>query len=325
MKGFFMSLSRNITCFFGNHFRVRVWFQVLPLFVLLFSCFAGASVSAAEGDISAYKVNFDAFRSCAEAQLKAGIPLGDYHVHIMNGGAMTSAGVAEYQKYTGICIGMVENAGRAWLLSDNEKISAFIDAAESAAYRENPNKKAFLIGIQVNDRDWQEAISPENLARLDYILGDTLIMMKPDGSPQPLWELPKDYDADPNVWMEGYFAHCMRVLEEPLTIWADPTWLPKFCEDKYDELWTDERLEALVEKAVKNGIAIEIQADSLFQRERFVRIAVNKGAKICFGMNNFDDEPNSLEKWRWFFENFKPGKEQFLQIQGKPQLHVSGK
>jgi len=283
-------------------------------FTLIFSLIF-ATVQLLAGDISSYKQNFANFRPVLEEMQKAGVAFADYHVHVTDGGKMTPEGVREFQKFTGIPLGMLENVGRGWSLDSNEKISAFIDAAEKEAYRENPNRKAFLIGIQVNDRDWYRVISEENRKRLDYILADTLVMVNPDGSPAPLWEMPSDYsEEDAETWMKRYFAHCCTVLSEPITIWADPTFLPDFCADQYDKLWTNERLATLIDLCVKNQIAIEVQSSSKFATERFFRMALERGAKLVFGSNNYDDQPKSTERWTAIWRNLQPKKSQILYL-----------
>lgn len=270
-------------------------------------------------DISIYKKDFDQWRPMIDRLQKNGLSLMDYHVHIMKDGLMTPQTVEEYALYTGLKLGMLENAGREWILSNNDIISAWLDEAEKAAFKNGSGKKAFLIGIQVNDRDWYKVISKENLARIDYVLADTLVMTKPDGTPQPLWELPKDYKVDPELWMKKYFEHCMTVLSEPITIWADPLYLPEFCRDKANELWTNERMEALIDLAVKNHIAIEIQGPSPYPLDKFITMAIHKGAKFCLGTNNFDDKPKSRDKWKWFFDNYKIKNEQLLHLQPKQE------
>ena len=265
--------------------------------------------------LAEYKSNYDKYRPVLDKAQSTGLELMDYHVHVMKGGKMTSDSVAEYQKYTGLKIGMVENAGKAWLLSDNKKIAQYLDEAEKAAYKANPAKKAFQIGIQINDRDWYSAISPENLARLDYVLADTLVMMCPDGSPYPLWNLPADCAVDPEVWMKYYFAHCMAVLDEPLTIWADPFYLPSFCRNQFAKLWTEDRVEALIAKAIRNQIAIEIQGASPFPILPFIKSALKKGAKIVMGSNNFDDNPKPLDSWITILSSVSVKSSQLLALE----------
>lgn len=95
--------------------------------------------------------------------------------------------------------------------------------------------------------------------------------------------------------MERYMKHNLRVLSEPITILANPTWLPKPIEHLYDKLWTEERMRLLIETAVKRGIALEINAGK-YPPEKFIRLARELGAKFTLGTNNFDDRPISLAR-----------------------------
>ncbi len=73
--------------------------------------------------------------------------------------------------------------------------------------------------------------------------------------------------------MERYIKHHVQILNEPITIWANPTYLPKEIEHLYDKLWTEERMRTLIALAVKNNIAIEIQAESVYPRPKFLKLA----------------------------------------------------
>lgn len=98
------------------------------------------------------------------ARLKAKrVPLIDYHIHLRGG--MTAEKAYDWEKKTGVRSGVLENTGKGWPLSDNEKLAAFIKEAQ---------KYPVLIGIQVNDRDWFKTISEENAKGLDYVLADTM-------------------------------------------------------------------------------------------------------------------------------------------------------
>ena len=237
------------------------------------------------------------------ARLKTkGIPLTDYHIHIRGG--MTPEKAFDWMKQTGIRSGVLENAGRDWPLSDNDKIKAFIDDA-----RKFPE---LLIGLQVNDRDWFKTIDSELRARLDFILSDTMIM---DG--QKLW-FENDYSiADENTWLERYFNHCMTVVNEPITILANPTYLPNKIAHRYDDFWTEDRMGKMIDAAVKNNVALEIQAGTNFPNKKFVELAIEKGAKITIGRNNQNDAPNELKRsLNWLEElNVKP--ENMLDLKRK--------
>jgi len=228
------------------------------------------------------------------ARLKAkGIPLTDYHIHIRGG--MTPEKAFDWMEQSGVRSGVLENAGREWPLSDNDKIKAFIDDA-----RKFPE---LLVGLQVNDRDWFKTIDAALRARLDFILSDTMIMDE-----QRLW-FENDYKIDDeNAWLERYFNHCMTVVNEPITILANPTYLPNKIAHRYDDFWTEDRMSKLIDAAVKNNVALEIQAGTNFPNKRFIELAIEKGAKITIGRNNSNDRPNELKRsLDWLEElNVKP-------------------
>jgi len=237
------------------------------------------------------------------ARLKAkGFPLTDYHIHIRGG--MTPEKAFDWMKKTGIRSGVLENAGKDWPLSDNEKVKAFIDDAKK--YSE------LLVGLQVNDRDWFAKIDAELQARLDFILADTMIM---DG--QKLW-LENEYTInDEDAWLARYFQHCMTVVNEPVTILANPTYLPKKILHRYDDFWTEARMSQFIDAAVKNNVALEIQAGTDFPNRKFIELALKKNAKISIGRNNFDDSPNELKRSLDWLEELNVKPENMLNLQRK--------
>ena len=240
--------------------------------------------------------------------LDPALDLRDYHIHLRGG--MTAEMALERTKLTGVKSGVLENVGREWPLNTNEKLDAFVKVVEDVNAT-LPEKDRLKIGIQVNDRDWYEKIDPKIYARLDFVLADTMIMGKrPDGSDERLWQLPKDYDVDQDEWFERYFQHCMTVVSEPIDILANVTYLPEFIADRYDELWTKERMTKLIQAAIDGGVALEIQAESNFPKPEFVELALEMGAKFSFGSNNFDPKLKNTDSWKRNFERFHFTKEQ---------------
>lgn len=221
------------------------------------------------------------------ARLKAkGVPLVDYHIHLRGG--MTAEKAYDWEKKTGIRSGVLENTGAGWPLSDNEKLAAFIKDAK---------RFPLLIGIQVNDRDWYKTMSEENAKQIDYVLADTMIMaLEPNGKPQKLW-LEDEYEIkDPQAWLNRYFEHCLTVVNEPVDILANPTYLPPRVEKYYDEFWNTERMGKLIDAAIKNGVALEIQSPSKFPKNSFIELARKKGALLSIGRNNHDDHKEELKR-----------------------------
>ena len=239
--------------------------------------------------------------------LDPSLELRDYHIHLRGG--MTAEMAVERARKTGVKSGVLENTGREWPLSTNELLDEFISGVE-AVNATLPEDEKLKIGIQVNDRDWYKTIDLKVYRRLDYVLADTMIMGKrPDGSDERLWQLPKDYDVDQDEWFERYFKHCMTVVSEPIDVLANVTYLPEFIADRYDELWTEERMTALIQAAIDNGVALEIQAESEFPKPKFVELALKMGAKLSFGSNNFDAVMKDAGAWKRNIEKFDVQKE----------------
>lgn len=259
------------------------------LFIL--ACSASALFA---GDAFIYPSADADFKKGMDSAKQRGITFTDFHIHIRGG--MTPEKAALRQEASGIRSGILENFGREWPLSNNVALAAFIDSAKNV----RAHGKPLQVGIQVNDRDWYQQIDPGQLNRLDYVLADTMIMgVTAEGKPRRLW-LPGVTIDDPEVWMEEYMKHNLRILGEPISILANPTYLPPCISNRYDRLWTDVRMKQVIAKAVEKGIALEIQAGSLYPHERFLRFAKEMGAKFSLGSNNFDDKTKPLTRW---FEN----------------------
>lgn len=221
---------------------------------------------------------------------RRGITLTDWHIHIRGG--MTPELAAEREADCGIQSSAMENYGREWEIYDNQKLRAFAARAQGVTV----NGHHLPTGIQVNDRDWFNQIDADTRARFDYILADTMIMGKlPSGRDNRLW-LDQTID-DVAAWMEAYMKHNMCILGEPISILANPTYLPATIAAGYDELWTDARMQSVIGCAVEKGIALEIQAGSPFPQPKFLRMAKAMGAKFSFGTNNFDPAPKDLSRW----------------------------
>ncbi|GAB6166737.1 hypothetical protein JCM19992_27370 [Thermostilla marina] len=228
------------------------------------------------------------------------IPVIDFHVHLRGG--MTAEKAVQRQAVTGVNVGVLRNVGKGWPIETNEQLREFLDSVEGLPV---------FVGVQVNDRDWMTHFDKKLLDRLDYVLGDTMIMPMPDDDSQPvkLW-MPELYTIeDPEAWMERYMAHNLRVVSEPITILANPTYLPPPVEHLYDELWTDARMKRLIEAAVANNVAFEINARSGLPHDRFIRLAKSMGAKFTLGTNNFDDKPIDMSRCFEVIEKFQLGKD----------------
>ena len=229
------------------------------------------------------------------------IPLTDFHIHIRGG--MSYEKAIDWAQKTGIRSSAIENQGRNWPLSNDSAIRAFIN-----------NGKRFpelLIGLQVNERDWHQVIDSSLIKELDFILSDTMVM---DG--QKLW-LEDDYNIeDEEAWLQKYFNHNLQILNEPITILANPLYLPGKMMHRYGDFWTIERQIMIIDTAVKNKIALEIQSNTQFPHIEFMKLAIEKGAKISIGRNNMDDRVNELKRSLDWLEELHVKPENMLDSEG---------
>jgi len=202
---------------------------------------------------------------------------------------MTVQKAMDRQAVTGINIGVLRNIGKGWPIETDEQLREFLDSVKDCPV---------FVGLQVNDRDWMDKHSSELLKRLDYVLGDTMIMPMPndDSEPVKLWMADQYSIDDPEAWMERYVRHNLRVLAEPITILANPTYLPQAVKDLHDKLWTEERMRRIIQAAIDNNVALEINARSGLPHDNFIRMAKKMGAKFTFGSNNFDDRPIDMTR-----------------------------
>ena len=240
-----------------------------------------------------------------------GLPFIDYHIHLRGG--MTLEKALARQAATGFNVGVLENLGVGWPIESDEHLRWFIGAAKG---------KPCYLGIQVNDRDWYTKHDPELLEQLDYVLADTMIMTMPTDTDPPvkLW-MPDLYAIDdPQAWMERYLRHNLRILDEPVSILANPTYLPNAVAELHDELWTDARMKQVIEKAVERGIALEIPARSQYPSDGFIRLAKAAGAKFTFGSNNFDPVPISMQRCFEAIETYGLTKSDFWVPERKVQV-----
>lgn len=97
---------------------------------------------------------------------RRGIKIVDYHVHL-RGGMTPEKAVAREQAWV-VRSSAMDNHGREWETKTNEQLVRFAAQARAADAK-------LPVGIQVNDRDWFDQITPATRAKFDYILADTMI------------------------------------------------------------------------------------------------------------------------------------------------------
>jgi hypothetical protein len=207
------------------------------------------------------------------------LPRVDLHAHLdaesFRDKGLTPAEATAISKKLGVRLGVLGEGGCHGEIHDDQSLAAFLNSLDN-----QPVWK----GLQVYGFDWPTCLSKANLGRLDYIAADALIFPQPDGRNVMLWR-PGVQFPDAQDFMDRYVDYNVRVLSQPIQVWANPTYLPESLQSRYAELWTPRRMDRVIKAVVKGGIAIEINAHFQIPSPEFIRRAKGTGAKFSIGSN----------------------------------------
>lgn len=222
-----------------------------------------------------------------EAEAPAGsapaeLPRVDYHVHLDNSSLEQ---VFPLSLERGVRFGIVEHAGT----KENQYPVVLSTDAELEGYLNRLSARPVLKGIQAEWTDWAACFSPSVLARLDFVLTDTMTFPGRDGRRVKLWETdaPQRVDlSSPEAFMDRFVEWHVEILtRQPIDILANVSWLPPALANDYDTLWTPARVGKVVAAAAKHRVALEISSSYKLPKLPFLRLAREAGVKFCFGSN----------------------------------------
>jgi hypothetical protein len=209
-------------------------------------------------------------------RVKPLFPMVDYHLHAKGG--LTIDDIARFAKEHAIGAGVAINCGVGFPTVNDQALQQALDS-----YQGKPVYKA----MQAEGREWVTMFSPEMIAKFDYVFTDSMTFADQRGKRTRLW-MPQEVEVgDKQAFMEMLVEKTVGILnKEPIDIYVNPTFLPAVIADEYDALWTDARMDRVIEAAVRNGVAIEINARYKLPSEKFLRKAKAAGARFSFGTNN---------------------------------------
>jgi histidinol phosphatase-like PHP family hydrolase len=196
----------------------------------------------------------------------------DYHVHLTNSFTIEKA-VALSDKIN-VKFGIVAHPGG--LLKGDEGLKAYIDKL-----RQYP----VYVGLQPVYRNWTREYSQELIDQLDYVLMDADTIPLKNDQYLRIWRH-DNYIDHIEDFMALYMAHIEDILlNEPITIFARPTYLPVNFARYYEQIWTEERMMRIISLAKQNNIALEISTPMHVPNKKFILLAKENGLKFTFGTN----------------------------------------
>ena len=244
-------------------------------------------------------------------------PMVDYHVHLK--GKLTLEDAKAWALEQGMRYGIAQNCGVNFPVQEDAGLYAYIETMKD---------KNVYVAMQAEGREWVELFSPEAIAQFDYVFTDAMTWRNDDGQRMRLWMENEVVVGEPEAFMDMLVERTVWILEnEPVDIYVNPTYLPEELAERYDELWTAERVDRVIAAAVANDVAIEISAGMKLPKPDFITKAKAAGAKFSFGTNNSADR--ELGKIQYCYEMilqcdltpedmFKPKPDGQKAIQRKP-------
>ena len=243
-----------------------------------------------------------------------GYPIIDYHVHLKGG--VTIEDVVDKGLRTGVFGSIAPNCGVGFPVDTNDKLEEF--------YNEYKDVPVFL-AMQAEGREWVNTFEKESIARYDYVFTDAMTFSNAAGKRMRLWMEEEVEVGNPEEFMELLVSTIENVLdEEKIDIYVNPTFLPSEIQDRYNELWTEQRIGKVVDALVRNGIAMEINARYRLPGEAVVRMAKERGVKFAFGTNNSDHDFANLDYCFEMIEacEIRPGDMFFPKPKGMKPIQV---
>ena len=210
-------------------------------------------------------------------------PVIDYHVHL-KGGLTKEQAHAMSMNY-GINYGVAPNVGEGGvgrMLADDQ---------EAIEYYDEVKPMAFLMGAQGEGRRWIVQFSPEVLNKFDYLFTDAMTVVD-KGRISRIYR-PEEVYLDGRTkqqYMDMIVDQTVKILtNEPADIYANATYIPEQgWMDDYDQYWTDERVDKVLDVLEKYDIALEISPRYKIPSFNVIKKAKARGLKFTFGTNNVD-------------------------------------
>lgn len=211
-------------------------------------------------------------------------PVLDYHVHLKGG--FTKEAAAKQSRKTGINYTIAPNCGIGFPITDDKGVYDFLNTMR---------KEPFILAMQGEGREWVTTFSEAARSEFDFVFTDALTFNDMKGRRVRLWINPEVKIDDEQQYMDMIVDRMCDVLQEPADVYVNPFFLPEQMNDRYDEFWTEERMDKAIAALAKGGMALEINELYNIPSKAIIMKAKNAGIKFTFGSNNVSPEVGKLE------------------------------
>lgn len=215
---------------------------------------------------------------------QADFPVLDYHVHLKGG--LTKEVAAKQSRKTGINYAIAPNCGIGFPITNDEQVLAYLDEMRT---------QPFILAMQAEGREWLTTFSPEARNEFDYVFTDALTFTDHKGRRTRLWIPEETWIENEQQYMDLIVDKICDVLKEPVNIYVNPCFLPSPMDQRYDEFWTEARMNKFIDALVKSGKALEINELYNIPNKAIIQKAKAAGVKFTFGSNNVTPDVSRLE------------------------------
>lgn len=210
-------------------------------------------------------------------------PVLDYHVHLKG---ITSEQAAEQSRRYGINYALAPNCGIGFPITSDQEVIQYLNAMEG---------EPFIQAMQGEGREWPVTFSKEVRERFDYVFTDALTFTDSNGRRTRLWIAEEVFIENEEQYMDLIVQKIADVMEEPMDVYVNPTFLPEVMSDRYDTFWTNDRMDKVITAMVEKGKVLEINHRYKIPNKAFILKAKEAGLKFTFGTNNAEGDFGKME------------------------------
>lgn len=214
---------------------------------------------------------------------QADFPVLDYHVHLKGG--LTKEVAAKQSRKTGINYAIAPNCGIGFPITNDEQVVAYLKEMRS---------QPFILAMQAEGREWLTTFSQEARDEFDYVFTDALTFSDNKGRRTRLWIPEETWIENEEQYMDLIVDRICAVLQEPAAIYVNPCFLPAPMNQRYDEFWTEARMNKFIDALAKSGKALEINELYSIPNKAIIQKAKAAGVKFSFGSNNVTPNVSDL-------------------------------
>ena len=257
-------------------------------------------IQSSEGTIEIKSISVTPLRSNKEAALQSEVatdetadpiirlhqenfPVLDYHVHLKG---MTAEEAAVRSRKLGINYALAPNCGIGFPITNDREVLEYLESMKG---------QPFIQAMQGEGREWPETFSKEVRDQFDYVFTDAMTFTDTKGRRTRLWMPEEVFIEDEQAYMDLIVQKIVDVMQEPMDVYVNPTFLPEVMNNRYDSFWTEARMDKVIAAMSSTGKVLEINNRYKIPNQAFILKAKEAGLKFTFGTNNGDGDFGKLE------------------------------